>query len=73
MARRCAICGKDPAAGYSLSHSHIRSHRRFLPNLQRIRIMLAGAPRRVSVCTTCLKSGRAVRVASGGRSRRPVA
>jgi len=73
MARRCAICGRQPVAGYSLSHSHIRSHRRFLPNLQRIRIMLDGQPQRVNVCTTCLKSRRAVRVASGGRARRAVA
>jgi large subunit ribosomal protein L28 len=71
MARRCAICGREPAAGYSLSHSHVRSHRRFVPNLQRIRVMLGRAPRRVNVCTTCLKSGRAVRVASG-RGARPV-
>lgn len=69
MARRCAICGRQPAAGYSLSHSHVRSHRRFVPNLQRIRVMLGRAPRRVNVCTTCLKSGRAVRVASGRRAR----
>ena len=70
MARRCAICEKGPAAGYSLSHSHIRSHRRFLPNLQRIRVVLGGTPRRVYVCTTCLKSRRVVRVASGGRAHR---
>lgn len=69
MARRCAICGREPAAGYSLSHSHVRSHRRFVPNLQRIRVMLGRAPRRVNVCTTCLKSGRAVRVASGRQAR----
>jgi large subunit ribosomal protein L28 len=47
----------------------VRSHRRFVPNLQRIRVMLGRSPRRVNVCTTCLKSGRAVRVASGRRAR----
>ncbi|MCL6554321.1 MAG: 50S ribosomal protein L28 [Firmicutes bacterium] len=61
MARRCAICGKGPAAGRSLSHSHIRSPRRFLPNLQRVRVLVHGVPRRVNVCTTCLRSRRAVR------------
>ncbi len=61
MARRCAICGKGPVAGYSLSHSHIRSHRRFLPNLQRVRVMMSGVQRRVNVCTTCLKSRRVAR------------
>ncbi|HET8679089.1 MAG TPA: 50S ribosomal protein L28 [bacterium] len=61
MARRCAICGKSPVAGYSLSHSHIRSHRRFLPNLQKVRVMIGGVRRRTHVCTNCLKSRRAVR------------
>ncbi|MDR7556418.1 MAG: 50S ribosomal protein L28 [Armatimonadota bacterium] len=58
MARRCAICGKGPAAGYSLSHSHVRSHRRFLPNLQRVRVVIGTTTRRASVCTACLKAGR---------------
>jgi large subunit ribosomal protein L28 len=62
MARRCAICGKGPAAGRSLSHSHVRSARRFLPNLQRVRVRVNGAPRRINICTTCLRSRRAVRV-----------
>ena len=61
MARRCAICGKGPASGFSLSFSHIRSHRRFLPNLQRVRVVIGGAQRRVNVCTTCLKSRRVAR------------
>jgi large subunit ribosomal protein L28 len=63
MAKRCVICNKGPRAGISLSHSHIRTKRRFLPNLQKVRIMLAGKPRRAQVCTTCLKSGRVVRAA----------
>jgi large subunit ribosomal protein L28 len=61
MARRCAICGKKAAAGRSLSHSHIRSHRRFLPNLQRVRVLIGGVGRRVNVCTSCLKSRRVAR------------
>jgi large subunit ribosomal protein L28 len=61
MARRCAICGKGPAAGRSLSHSHIRSLRRFLPNLQKVRVVIGGVGRRVKVCTTCLKSRKVAR------------
>jgi large subunit ribosomal protein L28 len=63
MARRCAICGKSPAAGRSLSHSHVRTRRRFLPNLQRVRVVIKGVARRVTVCTTCLKSHRVTRAA----------
>jgi len=61
MAKRCAICGKGPTAGYSYSHSHVRAHRRFLPNLQRVRVMIGGVQRRVHVCTNCLKSRRVTR------------
>ena len=63
MAKRCVICNKGPRAGMSLSHSHIRTKRRFLPNLQKVRIVLAGKARRAQVCTNCLKSGKVVRAA----------
>lgn len=70
MARRCAICGKSPAAGRSLSHSHVRSPRRFLPNLHRVRVLLDGVSRRVNVCTRCLKSGKAPRPVKTARAAR---
>ena len=40
MAKRCAICGKSPQYGHNVSHSKVRTNRRFLPNLQigRVRI-----------------------------------
>ena len=61
MAKRCAVCGKGPSAGRSLSHSHVRTKRRFLPNLHKVRVILDGKGRRVNVCTTCLKSDKVVR------------
>lgn len=66
MARQCEICGKGPRAGNSISFSHIRSKRRFLPNLQRVRAIVDGHPRQVLVCTTCLKSGRVRRAPRTG-------
>jgi large subunit ribosomal protein L28 len=36
----------------------VRSHRRFLPNLQRVRVVIGTTTRRASVCTACLKAGR---------------
>lgn len=56
MARRCTVCGKGPVAGRSYSHSHVRTRRRFLPNLQRATIVTGGATRRAMVCTVCLRS-----------------
>jgi len=33
MSRICQVTGKKPITGNNVSHSHIRSKRRFLPNL----------------------------------------
>ena len=58
MARICHSCGKTPAFGQSRSHSMVATKRRFDPNLQKVRIIEGGAPRRVYVCTRCLKAGK---------------
>ncbi len=36
----------------------VATKRRFNPNLQRIRILVNGAPKRAYVCTRCLKAGK---------------
>jgi large subunit ribosomal protein L28 len=36
----------------------VATRRRFEPNLQKIRIVLDGAPTRAYVCTRCLKAGK---------------
>jgi large subunit ribosomal protein L28 len=33
MSRRCELTGKGPMVGHTVSHSNIKSKRRFLPNL----------------------------------------
>ena len=58
MARVCHSCGKRPAFGQSRSHSMVATKRRFDANLQKVRITEGGAPRRVYVCTRCLKAGK---------------
>jgi large subunit ribosomal protein L28 len=58
MASVCDICGKKPSFGMNVSHSHRRTKRRWNPNIQRIRAVVDGAPKRVNVCTGCLKSGK---------------
>ena len=62
MASVCDVCGKTPGFGNNISHSHRRSRRRFNPNIQRMRVMVDGAPKRVSVCTKCLKANKVTRV-----------
>jgi len=36
----------------------VATRRRFEPNLQRVRILVNGAAKRVYVCTRCLKGGK---------------
>lgn len=58
MPKICHVCAKGPAFGNSRSHSMVATRRRFDPNLQRVRIDDGGTPRRVYVCTRCLKAGK---------------
>ena len=58
MAAVCEVCGKHPSFGMSLSHSHRRTKRRWNPNIQRVRALVDGAPRRVNVCTSCIRAGK---------------
>jgi large subunit ribosomal protein L28 len=39
MARRCPVTGKGPQVGHNVSHSNIKTKRRFLPNLQTISVL----------------------------------
>jgi large subunit ribosomal protein L28 len=63
MARICTVCGKGPQTGNNVSHANNRRKRRWLPNLQTVRVMVGDAPRRVQVCTQCMKSGKVVKAA----------
>ena len=63
MASVCDICGKSPQFGKSVSHSHVRTNRRFNPNIQRVRALVNGETKRMNVCTTCIKSDRVQRAA----------
>ncbi|HEY8687995.1 MAG TPA: 50S ribosomal protein L28 [Chitinophagaceae bacterium] len=41
MSRVCQVTGKRPITGNKVSHSNIKTRRRFLPNLQTKRFFLA--------------------------------
>jgi len=41
MARVCQVTGKRPMTGNKVSHSNIKTKRRFLPNLQTKKFFLA--------------------------------
>ncbi|MDY0296286.1 MAG: 50S ribosomal protein L28 [Acidobacteriota bacterium] len=58
MSKVCEVCGKRPVTGNNVSHSHKLTKRRWLPNLQTIRVEVNGEARRMRVCTSCIRSGR---------------
>ncbi len=58
MPRECSVCGKKPVSGNNVSHAHNKTKRRFMPNLQKIRVDDNGVKTRKYVCTRCIKSGR---------------
>ena len=49
MARVCQVTGKKPQTGNSVSHSNIKTKRRFLPNLQTKRFYFAEEDRWVTI------------------------
>ena len=58
MANFCYVCNKGPATGNRVSNANNRSKRRFMPNLQPVRIIEDGRRLKVRVCTRCIKAGK---------------
>ena len=62
---KCAICNKETSFGNQLSitRSHIskRNTREVKPNLRRVKAMVDGQPKRISVCAKCLRDGKVTR------------
>lgn len=78
MARVCEICQKKTTSGGSIARRGLpkakggvglrttgHTKRKFLPNIQRVRALVKGEVKRISVCTRCIKSGRVVKPARG--------
>ena len=70
MLKICVVCGKGPQTGKLVVRKGmakskggtgkkiVRScKRQFLPNLQKIHIVLEGRAQRAYVCTKCIKKG----------------
>lgn len=58
MARRCEICEKGRQVGHKVSHSNIKTKRRFLPNLTNVTLQSEALKQnvRLRVSTNALKS-----------------
>jgi large subunit ribosomal protein L28 len=58
MSRRCELTGKGPLVGHKVSHSNIKTKRRFLPNLINVTLMSDALGRSVKlrISANALKS-----------------
>jgi large subunit ribosomal protein L28 len=61
VAAVCDICAKGPGFGNNRPWSRKITKRRFNPNIQRVRATVNGTPKRLNVCTGCLKAGKVTR------------
>ena len=58
MGKQCEICGKKAQVGNLVSHSNIKTKRRFNPNLQTVRHQFdSGEVRSSTGCTRCMRGG----------------
>ncbi len=62
MSRRCVITGKSTSSGNHRSHAMNASKRTWKANVQKVRILVDGKPKRVYVSARALKSGKVERV-----------
>ena len=58
---KCSICGKGVTFGCNVSHSHRKTNRAWKPNIRKVKAVVGGSNRKISVCSRCLKSGRVTR------------
>jgi large subunit ribosomal protein L28 len=58
MSRRCELTGKGPMVGHKVSHSNIKTKRRFMPNLCNVTLTsdILGRSVRARVSANALKS-----------------
>lgn len=49
MAAHCQVTGAGPGTGYRVSHSHVRTKRRFNPNIQKKTYFVPSLGRKVTL------------------------
>ena len=58
MSKTCELCGKTKQFGNNVSFSLKSTKRSWAPNVKKVRAMVDGKPKRINVCTKCIKSGK---------------
>jgi len=62
MAAKCELCGKGPQFGNNISHANNTTRRRWNVNLRPVKAKVEGGSKRMRVCTSCIKTGKIVKV-----------
>ncbi len=62
MGKQCFVTGKKASFGNQRSHAMNANRRKWGANLQKVRILVDGKPKRVWVSARALKSGKVTRV-----------
>jgi large subunit ribosomal protein L28 len=70
MLKKCALCGKGPLTGRTVVRKGLAKNkggtgskivrstkRKFLPNLQKMRILIDHHVRKLYICSKCIKKG----------------
>ncbi len=55
---KCEICGKGQMSGNNVSHSHVKTKRKWNPNIQSVKATVSGASKKLNVCSRCLRSSK---------------
>ena len=76
MPKHCEICGKGPVAGRNIVRRGMAkkkggvgrrivrvTKRVFYPNIQKVKAIVKGAVRTITVCTECIKKGKVTKKA----------
>ena len=58
MAKVCYFTGRRAETGNTRSHAMNANRRTWKPNLQKVRVLIDGKPKKVWVSTRALKSGK---------------
>ena len=54
---KCEVCGKSKVFALQVSHSNRKSSRTYKPNLRNVKAVVNGTPKKICVCSRCLRSG----------------
>ena len=62
MGKQCYVTGRKASTGNNRSHALNANKRRFNANLQKVRILVDGKPKKFGFLLVLLKSGKVTRV-----------